>query len=1491
MNKKVGSFVLALVMIVSLFPVSVFATEIVADGVCGKNGANLTWALDSTGTLTISGSGAMADYADSPQNVGDTPWKEHSSKIRRVVVQSGVTNIGWAAFTYCENLAQVDMADTVTSIGGGAFGFCPSLKTIDLPESITTIDICAFAQSGLTRIKIPSRVETIAEGAFGNCFSLVNVLLPNSVTSIEASSFYSCNSLTEITLPFRVESIGNYAFKNCESLRNITIPDSITSIGYSAFLMCNALEDVYYTGTQERWGAIQFEHGNENLCDAKIHYGAAPSHTEFVDFGSCGMQGNNLTWTLDDSGILTISGNGAMADYDDNSSGKSAPWQDVSTKINTVVVENGVTSIGDYAFYGCSDLGSVTISSGVVSIGSYAFSCCHSLNSITIPGGLSSIGSYAFSYCSNLNSITIPIGTTAIGDYAFYKCRNLSNATLPDSVTSLGAYAFYECESLSDVKIPAKVTAISEYTFYGCSSLSNVTIQDGTTNIGEYAFYGCSSLINIILPETVTLIGNYAFWECQSLASVKLPATLQILGEGAFSGCTSLISVSIPSSLTEISKRAFLGCTKLASVEIPNSIKTIAYAAFDNCGALTDVYFGGSDMDWQMLQRGIDGGNIALSNATKHYAWIVPKDHGKLGDDISWTLENGTLTFSGKGLLTLDGTLCAWDSDAVKSVVIGDGITGIDTGMFAAHLWMETVSIPDSVTSIGDRAFGDCQSLKHVSLPERLTAIGEYAFLNCISLDSIVLPNSIVSIGAHAFGYVERADYIFIPASVTHIGERAFEGCGTIFVDPDNPAYCSQDGALFNKDMTVLMKGSGTYYDSENYLEGASFRIPRSVKSIDHFAFCGGLSQNFTSVMIPRNVTNIGNGIFGEYGKPKDVYYEGSESEWNTIDFSTEYSGCDSWKTTVTIHYNSDFSCYDVIDSGTCGNALRWSLAGDGILRITGNGAMTEFGFIPERGEYIEAPWKQYDEKIRGVHIECGVTSVGALAFQYCRNITEVYIPSTVTAIGESAFEASSGRESYGRQGNFFLGRNVSSLGSAALSRWAGRIIVPEENAWFCEENGALFTIGKKTLLKMPSTYAEEYVIPEGVETLASGAFVSRYDLQNIVLPESLKTIEDGAFQDCDNLTVIHIPAGVTSIGAMAFNGARISPAIDVATDNQTYTSQDGVLFSKDMTTLHIGSGVTKSNYAIPDGVTTIGESAFFRSNTLQTLTMPDSVKTIGWNAFWGSDLETVSLSPNLTTLDGCAFEWCSELKEITIPGSLSEIGQLAFEGCSSLERVIIQDGVRLIAWGAFSDCKALTTISLPASITEIYPGAFEGCTLLTDIWYAGERAQWDAITVSSRNDSLRTANIHCGKSIGAATVSTPDAAVRIVAKNGTSLGVKVVDGVYSIVDKPAGTYTIVVEKPGFVTYEKQFTYTGNNCPPDVTLVRIGNINGSTSAAGEVDAADMQCLYEMLSTDTYTGKIEDEEYRKAVADVNGDGDLNILDYQRLYMALSGKSPF
>lgn len=402
---------------------------------------NITWKLAEDGTLTISGTGEMEDY---DYVTVSPPWADVASQVKKVIIENGITSIGKNAFSSCSRLTEAVIPSSVTHIGdyaflgcsdlskatipngvayigNQAFYRCSSLTDVTIPNSVT--HLCGAAFSGcksLTSVTIPNSVTYLGSSVFSDCSNLASVTLSNNVTSLIGEVFRGCTSLSSVTIPDGVTSIGARVFDGCVGLTNVTIPNNVTEIGWEAFNNCTSLSDVYYTGTMEQWGQISIVYdGNDPLSSAVIHCidgDIAPasaamanavlsiaeelpadSDTETVNepapeaaeeisgssSGIAGEYGEGLTWALDETGTLTISGNGTMADYSPTS---PAPWSGQQAQIRYITIQSGALSIGSHAFENCASVTTVTIPISVTAIGEYAFSGCAQLSDVYYGG-------------------------------------------------------------------------------------------------------------------------------------------------------------------------------------------------------------------------------------------------------------------------------------------------------------------------------------------------------------------------------------------------------------------------------------------------------------------------------------------------------------------------------------------------------------------------------------------------------------------------------------------------------------------------------------------------------------------------------------------------------------------------------------------------------------------------------------------------------------------------------------------------------------------------------------------------------------------------------------------------------------------------------------------------------------------------------------------------------------------------------------------------
>ena len=709
------------------------------------------------------------------------------SGLTSVTIPNSVTSIGNYAFYGCSGLTSVTIPDSVTSIGDYAFCNCSGLTSVTIPDSVTSIGDYAFCNcGGLTSVTIPDSVTSIGYGAFKNCSGLTSVTIPNSVTSIGVWVFYGCSGLTSVTIPDSVTSIGDYAFYNCYKLvevinrSSLNITKGSENNGYVAYYALNVKDGgtsdiinqngyLFYTNDVENY-LLGYVGTDTDLVLPDNYNGSNYEICKHAFYNCSGLTSITIPDSVTSIGGYAFSG---------------------CSGLTSVTIGNSVTSIGDSAFKNCSGLKYIYITDLTawcnISGLNYLMSCNsidkkfylnnNLVTTLTIPDSVTSIGEWAFRGCSGLTSVTIGNSVTSIGEWAFSDCSGLTSVTIPDSVTSIGDYAFYGCSGLTSVTIPDSVTSISYSAFGGCSGLTSVTIGTSVTSIDWYAFSGCSSLTSITIPDSVTSIGGYAFKNCSGLTSVTIGNSVTSIGEWAFSDCSGLMSVTIPDSVTWIGYYAFYGCSGLTSVTIPDSVTSINWYAFSGCSSLTSITIPDSvtSIDWNAFSgcSGLESITVSSNNTKYHSSenCLIETESRKLilGCNNSVIPTDGSVTSIGNGAFS--------GCSSLTSITIPNRVTSIGDYAFYGCSGLTSVTIPDSVTSIGDRAFKNCSGLTSVTIPNSVTSIGSSAFYNCSGLTSITIPDSVTSIGWGAFWSCSSLTSVTIPDSVTSIGDCAFSGC------------------------------------------------------------------------------------------------------------------------------------------------------------------------------------------------------------------------------------------------------------------------------------------------------------------------------------------------------------------------------------------------------------------------------------------------------------------------------------------------------------------------------------------------------------------------------------------------------------------------------------------------------------------------------------------------------------------------------------------
>ena len=603
--------------------------------------------------------------------------------------------------------------------------------------------------------KIPSIMPAINTTITAKWLAIFN-LSSGEITSLTSHG----KTLTNIIIPSKIDnvdiiSIGEEAFYNSSNLTSVEIPASVTSIGEYAFYGCRSLTKVNYTGTIDHWAQISFS----NYCSNPLYYAknlyvngelvtqakitTATKINEYA-FRNCDsltsilVDENNANYKSIDGNLYNKNGT-IIIQY---ASGKTA---------NTFTIPNSVTSIGEEAFYNCSNLTSIVIPDSVTSIGEYAFYGCSSLESITLPfvgsrAGVTSSDTYQypFGYIFGTSSYSgsysatqyyYDSSTSSTTSTTFYIPSSLKYVTITGGNILYGA--FRNCASLTSVVIGDSVESIGDYAFNGCSSLTSVVIGDSVTSIGWSAFSWCYTLTSVVIGNGVTSIGNSAFYYCASLTSVEIGNSVKSIGAEAFYICTSLTSVVIPDSVTSIGDRAFSSCHKLVEVINKSSHITIEK------GSSSNGYVG----YYALAVYNSDSG-ITESQLTNDNGYIIYTE----GNEKVLVGYNGTETELVLPVyITKINQYAFYSCDSLYSVVIGDSVTSIGSSAFRDCDSLTSVLIPNSVTSIGDYTFFNCDSLTSVVIPNSVTSIGNYAFENCYSLTSVTIGNSVTSIGKYVF--------------------------------------------------------------------------------------------------------------------------------------------------------------------------------------------------------------------------------------------------------------------------------------------------------------------------------------------------------------------------------------------------------------------------------------------------------------------------------------------------------------------------------------------------------------------------------------------------------------------------------------------------------------------------------------------------------------------------------------------------------------------
>ena len=641
---------------------------------------------------------------------------------------------------------------------------------------------------------------------------------------------------------------------------------------------------------------------------------AAGVSAEEAMSGSCG---ENAVWSFDTAtGTLTISGTGSMMDYWTSVGGQeiiyNSPWNSFRRDVQHIVIEEGITRLGNDAFDYLPNLQSVVLPDTLTEIGNFVFNSCASLERIDLPEGLTTLGQECFSG-TGLTTVEIPASVTFVDAGVFCSCIALTDAYFR-----------------SDPDSPGFVSGNS--IFRGCTALEEIRVEEGHRSLRSidgalYFRWDSGEMVLNSYPmgrentryriaDNTVLIGQFAFDCSRYLQNVIIPDTVTTVGHGAFMNCLALESVKFEGSAPEIEQNVF-HCTNLT------------------------IYYPAGDASWDVRNTWSEEYLVGGQGSVTWEAYVPEIAEGICGDNATWHYKNGKLTISGSGELydkwTIDNEEWSALKDQITHVVVEEGITYIGSYSFGWCRNLTSVTLSDTVTDIGDAAFFYCEALESLDLPQGLTSIGNNAFAHS-GLNKIEIPENVTFLGADAFGNCESLTDVLVlgdpdlPGMVT--GNSVFLSCDSlaeIQVEEDHPFLRSIDGALYIEDHD----GSLHLNSYPAGRQETAFELAEHTVSIEQYAFRDALWLE--EVLIPATVSSVGSGAFMDNRNLKQVSFAGSAPEFGEMDM---FTGC-----TLTVRYPVGDPSWDGRDSWVLGGSITW----------TAWNPANPFGDVPV-GVFYEAP-------------------------------------------------------------------------------------------------------------------------------------------------------------------------------------------------------------------------------------------------------------------------------------------------------------------------------------------------------------------------------------------------------------------------------------------------------------------------------------------------------------------------------------------------------
>ncbi len=1319
------------------------------------------------------------------------------------VIPEGTTSVSAGAFVGCSHLEEIRIPSTLAVVDECAFYGLESLKKVTFSgTSFRDLSVGKYAFRNCESLEDVvledgSRLATLGEGAFMGCTSLEAFTVPATMTNIGASAFADCSELATISFANGGKTLefGANAFQNCVALSVVNLPANVSKIP-GVFAGCTSLTEVNVDP------ASTFFKSEDGVV-----YDFAKTEIVFFPQGKSGEYEIPATVTTINNGVfqnvtkltkLTI--NNTITYIGDNAfNGASIPV------IEFVGEAKGTLVIGDNAFKNAT-LGTLTLPAHTVSIGNSAFYMT-SAEEVVLNEGITSLGDYAF-WGAELE-ITVPASVKTIGDYCFaarveagwwtyYYGPSVTLTVENSKLETIGNHAFRENENVEDIVIPASVKTIGNYAFYACTELGDVTFASGSVleSIGAFAFahestYDSSYYFETItIPGTVKTIGAYAFantrlttvifeegtedlylgatyvdrgynesmgayytdiyrghvfYYCSYLETVELPARLTVLEQATFKYAgDDELNVTIKGEnprLTTIGDECFY-YSSLVSFVIPKSVTNLpAYTdpvsgeTYDRLGIGESAFYGlYSTLTSITFEMGGDLpltiGAGAFDGASKLTSMALP---ARLATYTSYTgetiapLADGASVFEGCDLLasiSVEDKAGAYYTSFEGVLMTADMKEIVYYPMARAGEF----TVPATVTKIHDRAFYEAEgltSLKFAGGTEDMV-IGNAAFAYCTLLTSIVLPDNVTTLGTSTFSGCSSLESITLSKSLTVFDSQMVTGCKklaalNVGANGQGDNFSSVNGILYNADKSALVAYPLAKTDAEVVVDS-------NVKIICVNAFAS--NSSIQKVVLPAGLVEIQKNAFNQCSGLKEINIPATVQK---IDDNAFYY-CTALNTVNFDDGGDDlliignYAFYDTYALETLALPARvYSIGNNAFYESAlSNLTFAENSALVSIGDSAFA-----STGVIQLAIPAGVVNIGNYAFYQCADLLEITFSEGLVSIGDHAFAGSTSLVSVS------FPASLKTLGASVFYYY-------EYDEYTCSSLESVTFAPNSQLEKIPAgtfayTALKSFTVPasvtviEGVESASyknPSAFYEITTLESVDFENGSKCSEIGAytFAECTGLKDIEIPTSVSTIGAYAFNYAA---------------SLESVVIPE--TTTNLGNGAFWGCSSLTDvelrtKTTEIPANLFYGCSSLADITIPASVSVIASNAFSGTALESVKVDPRNTyfksidgilyTADGTGIVLIpaqKNLGDFVIPNTVTAIGDELFEGLGTLKTLTFEGGRTeplTIGERAFAECYNLTSVKFTEKIASIGERAFYSCGSLVSVYIASDMTE-----------------------------------------------------------------------------------------------------------------------------------------------------------------------